>query len=123
MNKNLPMKKNNGLFENIKSFFKRLFFKYKKNIINNQENIILTYDNDDKEKFTNSIKLEVNTELYKEKERNELFLKIRKNPEMLNMLSVDQLDKLSKYYDKVIEKKDEIICKKRQMIENLKKNN
>ena len=123
MNKNLPIKKNNSLLENIKSLFKRLFFKYKKNIINNQENIILTYDNDDKEKFTNSIKLEVNTGLYKEKERNELFLKIRKNPEMLNILSVDQLDKLSKYYDKVIEKKDEIICKKRQMIENLKKNN
>ena len=104
MNENLPVKKENSIFNNIKSFFKRLFFKYKNNL-NAQNNISENYDNTDKDKFTNYIKVEVNNDIQKEIERKKLFKKIRKNPEMLDMLSIDQIDKLSNYYDKVIEKK------------------
>lgn len=115
MNENLPMKIEKGIFGKIKNFFRRLFYKSSQIV---EQNNIEEYKTDEiKEKkaesFVNNIKVEVDDSIQKELKRNELFQKIRKNPEMLDTLSSKQLKNLSKYYDKVIEKNNEIIENKK----------
>lgn len=115
MNENLPIKIEKGIFGKIKNFFRRLFYKSSQIV---EQNNIEEYKIDEiKEKnaesFVNNIKVEVDDSIQKELERNELFQKIRKNPEMFDTLSSKQLENLSKYYDKVIEKNNEIIENKK----------
>lgn len=123
MNSNLPMKEETGLFGKIKNFFRNLFYKpvevkNEEIIINDKEKNI---KNIQKEKFKSFIKTDVDNSVYKELERNELFDKIRKNPDLLDTLSSKQLENLSAYYDKVIAKNNEIIKKKKTELDKLKK--
>ncbi len=112
---------NNGLIEykesfitKIKNFFKRLFGKNNIQYDNIQEvpnDTANEFDNDEKkDKFVTELKVdsrEVNNVVKKDN-----FLKeIEGNPEKLNMLSIDRLKKLEKYYDSVIEENDRKIKK------------
>lgn len=121
MNENLPMKEEKGLFQKIKIFFRNLFYKPQE-----FENIEIEKDKKEivdisNEEFHNLIKVEVDNNFQKEIQRKNLFEKIRKNQEVLNSLSNKQLEEISKYYDKVIEKNDEIIKLKKLQIVKLKK--
>lgn len=115
MNKNLPMKEEKGLVGKIKRFLKKIF--YKPNQIKKEKNIEKDKSDEIKENqnenFAKNMKVEVDNSIYHELERNELFQKIRRNHELLNMLNSKQLESLSKYYDKVIEKNNEIIQNKK----------
>lgn len=128
MYENLPMKKETGIFSKIKTFFKFLFFKKisAENVEEHKDNVIIPNNNVTNTKniiseFKNSIKSEVNNSIQKEIERNALFEKIRKNPELIDILTDEQLKKLSVYYDTIIEKNKEIIESKKEKISKLKK--
>lgn len=107
---------NNGLIEykesfitKIKNFFKRLFGKNNiQEVPNDTANEF--YNDEKKDKFITELKVdsrEVNNVVKKDN-----FLKeIEGNPEKLNMLSIDRLKKLEKYYDSVIEENDRKIKK------------
>lgn len=95
----------------IRRFFQKLFSKKEKYIaINtktteNKENATI---NDAREKFLDVIKVE--REKTDENTYNSYFLKkINGNIEELNMLSLDQLKKLEKYYSSIIEENDKKI--------------
>ena len=117
MNKKLPIEKEKGFLNKIKNFFKKIFFKNNKKTLqveSNLENIL------EENKFHQNIKIEVdNTDIKKDLDREELFEKIRKEPNSLQHLSNEQLEKLSKYYEQKIEKNDEIIKEKQEKLKKL----
>ena len=90
-----------GFFSKIKNFFKNLFKNNKEvEIVQYEENIdneIKTNDN-----FLNGIKVETN-DINTLIEKKDFLKEIDGNIEMLNMLSIERLEKLKKYYDNVIE--------------------
>lgn len=94
----------------IKNFLKRIFGKQKEQCNYVQE----ISDNDIKEikqeKFVNEIK--VDTKVVDAAYKKEKFLKeIEGNVEALNMLAIDKLRKLEKYYDNIIEQNENKIKK------------
>ena len=98
-----------SLISKIKMFFKSLFGK-KDISISEDKNINNSVVNNIKEKsFLDDIKIEnidVNNtveKLNKENERKEFLEMIDGNREALNKLSIAQLKKLDKYYDRIIE--------------------
>lgn len=98
-----------SLISKIKMFFKSLFGK-KDIIIPEDKNINNTVVNNVKEKsFLDNIKIDnvdVNNtveKINKENEREKFLEMIEGNREALNKLSIAQLKKLDKYYDKIIE--------------------
>ena len=112
---------NNGLIEykknfitKIKNFFKRLFGRKNEQYSNMQgissNSINESINNENKDKFITKIRVddkEINNVVKKDK-----FLKeIEGNEEKLNMLSIDRLKKLEKYYDNVISENDKKIKK------------
>ena len=56
-----------------------------------------------------------------ENERDKLFAKIRKHPELLENLSNEQLERLSNFYEKEIEVNNIIIQEKKKRLKNWKK--
>lgn len=95
-----------NLISKIRSFFRKLFHSSNSSFDNTQ---IISRTNDretdkssNKKDFIAEIKIDTNDidKVYKKKE----FLdEINGNEEALNMLSVDRLKELSKYYDQMIE--------------------
>ena len=63
--------------------------------------------------------------LAREVEEQEKYLPLinraRDNPGVIDTLSIEELEILNAYYDKLIEKKEAIIARKRAMIERRKK--
>ena len=112
---------NNGLIEykesfitKIRKFFKRLFGKkdHQYNSIQDKtnENISEVIKDAKKENFTSE--LSVDDKKIKNVIEKENFLKeIEGNAEKLNMLSIDRLQKLEKYYDNIIAENDKKIKK------------
>ena len=98
MNENLPVKQNNSIFGKIKNFFRSLFYKEKKEDIQNKTVLNSEIIDKNKNQFQNSIKIEVNNDFMKDKKREELLDKIEENPEMLNDMSTEKLLKLESYY-------------------------
>ena len=93
-----------SLISKIKMFFKSLFGK-KDIIIPEDKNINNTVVNNVKEKsFLDDINVNNTVEkINKENEREKFLEMIEGNREALNKLSIAQLKKLDKYYDKIIE--------------------
>lgn len=120
MKDNLPMISEKKFIKKIKSFFAKLFCKAKnEEVIVEDENI--NNENIAQKDFLDSVKTEVDKEVQKERERKELFKKIRENPEVLKTMSNEQLQKLSDYYEQVIKENEKIIEKKELEIKKLKK--
>ena len=102
----------------IKKFLKRIFgkndiqnnnLKEKSNKVPNQEEKS-NYQNN----FVNGIKIEVkdtNTSI----KRNNFLKELEGNEEALNMLSIEKLKKLEKYYDSIIEQNNEKIKKLKKL--------
>ena len=96
-----------SFFTKIKNFFKTIFGKQK----NKNDNIDKEFPNEVKKSsqnsFFNEIKSSIDNENVDTVDQKESFLKeIEGNEEMLNMLSIDRLKKLEKYYDEIIKQND-----------------
>jgi len=97
----------------IVNFFKRTFGRNKIESAYIQKDNVAEIAKEEKEEnkdFVNSIK--VDAETVNPTMEKEMFLeKIKGNEELLNMLSIDRLKRLEKYYDGVIAENDEKIKK------------
>lgn len=123
MNEKLPIKEEKSLFGKIKNFFRNLFYKpvqiENEDCVENTDSETMEIKEKNFDSFINDIKIEVDNSVSQDLERNELFEKIRKNPELLDTLNSKQLENLSKYYDKVIQKNNEIIEKKKAQLKKV----
>lgn len=111
---------NNGMIEykesfitKIKKFFKRLFGKKEEqdNYVQQEHvNEISEEKNERLSDFIDNIKVDIKGVDFVIDKKN--FLEeIKENEELLNMLSIDRLKKLEKYYDSVIAENDKKIRK------------
>lgn len=111
---------NNGMIEykeniisKIRKFFKRIFKKKEQQYNYIKEEFVNEIKEERKEQqdiFVNEIKVDekvVNSVI----EKKNFLEEINGNEELLNMLSIDRLKKLEKYYDSVIERNNEEIKK------------
>ena len=92
------------------NFFKNLFGKKEEQYNTSNENIKKLEQEEKQDKFINEIKID--TKVIDAVSNKKNFLKeINGNTEALNMLSIDRLRKLEKYYDSVIEQNEKKIKK------------
>lgn len=110
MNNSLIEYKESFIFK-IKNFFKRIFRKKDSYMqVEKIYNIKEKIQKSSQKKFMNDIKVDENVVNNFIEKKN--FLKqIDGDEEMLNMLSIDRLQKLAEYYDSVIEENNRIIKK------------
>ena len=93
-------------------FFKNLFGKKEDKYNTSNENIEKLGHKEKQDKFINEIKIDTKMVDIDAVLKKENFLKeINGNTEALNMLSVDRLRKLEKYYDSIIEQNEKKIKK------------
>ena len=109
MNSNLPVKQDNTLCGKIKNFFRKLFFKEPENTevqnnIQEQETVIESEDR--KDKFQESIKVEVKNDYVNEVKREEFLDELESNPQLLYDLPIEKLEKLENYYEESIKKQE-----------------
>ncbi len=112
---------NNGLIEykesfitKIRNFFKRIFGKKDNqyNSIQEQTNVNISESINDEKKDTFITELSVDDKKINNVIEKKNFLQeIEGNEEKLNMLSIDRLQKLEKYYDSIIAENDKKIKK------------
>ena len=111
MNNQLMRKEDLSIFGRIKAFFTKLFNKKK------PEEIVTELVEENKEKqsneFEKNIKVDISDINTKEKDLKEFIKTIEDNPEIIEKLSNDRLDKLIKYYE-------DITNAKKKRIEELK---
>lgn len=108
-NKGMIVYKENFLTKII-NFFKNLFGKKEEQYNTVNENVKKIAQEEKQDKFINEIK--VDTKMVDTALKKENFLKeINGNTELLNMLSIERLRKLEKYYDNVIEQNEKKIKK------------
>lgn len=112
---------NNGLIEykesfitRIKNFFKRLFGKKDNQYNSIQEktnvNISESINNEKKDSFITELSVDDN-KINNVIDKKNFLKEIEGNEEKLNMLSIDRLQKLEKYYDSIIDENDKKIKK------------
>ncbi len=111
MNNNGMIEYKGGFIFKIKSFFKRLFEKKEEQYNYIQEEQLINEIKDEiQDKFVSEIK--VDTKVVDSVVEKKNFLEeIDGNEELLNMLSIERLQKLEKYYDSIIEQNNEKINK------------
>ena len=108
---------NNGIIEykenfinKIKDFFKRIFGRRKEQYNYSQEEFTNKIEEEKQNDFINNTKVDTKVVDYVVDKKN--FLEeINGNEEALNMLSIDRLKKLEKYYDSVIAENEKKIKK------------
>ena len=114
MNNNLPTVYDNSLFGKIKTFFRNIFAK--KQVENIQEEkveeqpVVEEVDNK-KVQFQESIKAETNNEYAKEMKREEILDKIENNPDILNNLSIEKLEKIEELLEESIKQQEDKLAK------------
>lgn len=114
MNNNEMIEYKEGFISKIKNFFKKLFGKQEEqhNYIQKEKNIneIKEVRQEKQDSFINEIK--VDTKIVDSVIEKKNFLEeINGNEDALNMLSIERLQKLEKYYDNIIEQNNEKIKK------------
>lgn len=112
MNKNLPTEYKSGFINKIRSFFSNLFSKKTKNEdyipeVNKIEVTEVTEVKEELKKNTN----EVSTEYFKDMNKEQFISQLEDNPDLLNNLSIEQLEKLNVYYDDIIAEYEEKLKK------------
>ena len=111
---------NNGIIEykenfitKIKKFFKKLFERKEKQYNNVQQgpvNEIAEEKNERQSDFIDNIKIDTKA-VDSVADKKNFLEEIKGNEEVLNMLSIDRLKKLEKYYDSVIAENEKKIRK------------
>ena len=94
MNNNLPIEHKSSVINNLKSFFIRIFKKDKPSLTENREVEL------------DSALLNMKEESKKLKLREDIFYTIRNNQELLNTLTLSQLNEINKLYDEKINEKE-----------------
>lgn len=112
MRNNLPIKEDNSFFGKIKNFFRKLFYRNRRessvdNIVTEQPQI----KKQDNTAFQESIKVEVKNDYVTEMKREEFLDNLEKNPKLLYEVSVEKLEKLENYYNESIKKQEEKLAK------------
>jgi len=111
--------KNNGMIvykesfiTKIKNIFKKLFGKHRDTITleKNENEFPNAIQENAKERFITEIKVD-SDKVNAVQKKNNILEKLKGNKEKLNMLSIERLKKLEKYYDNIIEQ-NEIQIKK-----------
>lgn len=114
MNNNGMIEYKEGFISKIKKFFKKLFGKKEEqyNYIQEKQpiNEIKKERLEKQDRFVNEIKVDRKV-VDAVVEKNNFLKEIEGNEEALNMLSIDRLKKLEKYYDNIIEQNNEKIKK------------
>lgn len=106
----LVKKEDLSFIDKLKSFLKNIFGK--KNAKNEcKETQIIDLKEEEKYCFEENLKAEVSEDFRKEYDLNKFIKKIETNPEILDKLSDNRLDKLIAYYEKTIAEKKEKIKK------------
>ena len=106
----LPDKKKDGILSRLKNFFKSIFYKQSKEVDYIDNTVLETKSSE--ENFMKDLKEKTDMDNAYEKETIEyLVVETEKNPEKLNNLDVEQLEKISEYYDQKIENVDKEIEK------------
>lgn len=111
MSENFLMIKKDSFFVKFKKLFMKIFNRQQKrdnvstqdvsaeNIVAEQEGKFLN--------FKESVKEEVTNDYIVKAKRNNFIEEIEQNPDLMENLSTDRLEKLDKYYDKIIQNKEE----------------
>lgn len=114
MNNNGMIEYKEGFISKIKKFFKRLFGKQEEryNYIQEEKSINEIKEERQEEQYSFANEIKVNKKSVDAVlEKNNFLKEIEGNEEALNMLSIDRLKKLEKYYDNIIEQNNEKIRK------------
>lgn len=111
MNNQLIKKENLSIFDKIKAFFSNIF--HKKISIQKSPEIYINNDNKQSNEFQKNIKIDISNINTKEGDLKEFIQKIEDNPDIIENLSNDRLDKLISYYE-------DITNSKKRKIEKLK---
>lgn len=112
---NLPKEYKKGIGIKVKEFFNKLFGI--KQDISFNDNLDLNSENVNEEIETNNLRDELKYKLVKDDcnilnmSNDRLIKEYRKNPKLLDILSVEKLRELNSYYDELIAKCDEKINK------------
>lgn len=109
MNSKLPVKEDNSFLGKIKIFFRKLF--YRKNIENTVKKPVVSKENNVKDRFKESIKVEVKNDYINEMKREEFLDNIESNPKLLYDLPVDKLEKIEDYYKTSIKNHEEKLAR------------
>ena len=114
MNNNGLIKYKESFIMKIRNFFKRIFSKKDNqyNSIQEQTNLNISESNNEEKKdnFISELIVE-DKEINNVIKKDNFLREIEGNEEMLNILSIDRLKKLEKYYDNVIAENDKKIKK------------
>lgn len=103
MNNKLMKIEDNSFFHKIKAFIFKLFYKQKKN--SNVTEIREEKNKSDEESFIDYIKIEDSSITNKNIKLKQFMNELEKNPDIVENLSDDRLDKLLDYYEKTVEEK------------------
>ena len=107
MENNLPTKYNDSLFAKIFNFFKNIFKKQRVEVIKEINNQV------EENSFRNDIKVDNNNcaDYIQNMNKEQFIEQFEKNPELLLNLTVEQLEKMDKYYDEILEEYEEKLKK------------
>ena len=105
--KNLPAKRDDGIFARIKSFFSNVFGKNKNLMIDEKiknEKLTTNIINESRNDFLNEFRTVGNQNVMVDDNTNiyDMIRAIEKNPNLLNDVSVQKLKSIERYYDKKI---------------------
>ena len=107
MNNKLMKIEDNSFFHKIKAFIFKLFHKQKKN--SNVTAICEEKNKSNEESFIDYIKIEDSSITNKNIKLKQFMNELEKNPDIVENLSDDRLDKLLGYYEKIVaEKKNKV---------------
>lgn len=112
MNNSLIPKKDISFWERVKNFWKIKILKK----FNNNDNISINIPekeniSNDKTSFSNELKVDIESSINKEKKLKQFMKEIEDNPNLIDNLSNERLDKLIEYYERITEEKQNKIKK------------
>lgn len=106
MSTNLPMKKDEGIMEKIKSFFRNIFHKNEVKNVNEAEKISneneIKIENNFSDKLVNNGTEQKKNKYDIAREKEQFIKNIEKNPKILYELPIEKLKMLETYYDESI---------------------
>lgn len=113
MNNSLVPKKSFSFLESIKNFWKtKILQKFNnKSNIQKTENTEKVNHFENKMNFANDLKVDIEYSVNKKNELENFIEKIEENPNLLDNLSNERLDKLIEYYEKITKEKQNKIEK------------
>ena len=112
---NLPIKHFQSIFLKVKNFFKNLFCEFTNKGETDLDKDGLEIKENVTEQFTESIKTQITNQALEHFRKKELLEEIEKNPDLLEILSLERLQQLNEYYDEIIADYKEKISKLKQV--------